>query len=260
MSASEGVVDFDHSRIGPRVAAPRRGLGMRRRSSDDTEFVYSRAERLSDAAVHVLGVALAMLAVPVLLALAIRSRGDSSTILAASVYAATLVAMLTCSALYHMSASPARKGLFQRMDHSAIYLKIAGTYMPFAVLTGAHAGPLLAMLWATAFVGIGLKIFDPARFRRTGLGLCLAMGWAAVVVGDDMLAGVSERAFVLMLAGGLLYTSGVAFHLWQALPFHNTIWHVFVLAATAAFYAAIVVELQHVPVGFVGPDVLLPAG
>jgi hemolysin III len=226
---------------------------MRQRSSDGSRYVYSRAERLSDAAVHVLGVTAALLAVPVLIAFAIHWRGDHTTVLAASVYAATLVAMLTCSALYHMTASPAWKGLLRRMDHSAIYLKIAGTYTPFAVLTGAHAGPLLAMLWGAAFVGVTVKLFDPARFRAASLGLCLGMGWAAVLVGDDMLAGLSERTFMLMLVGGILYTAGVVFHLWEALPFHNTIWHVFVLAATAAFYAAVLVELQHAPGGFVGP-------
>jgi hemolysin III len=233
---------------------------MRRRSPDGIGFIYSRAERLSDAAVHVMGVAAALLAVPVLISLAVLWRGDRPTILASSVYATTLVVMLTCSAVYHMSTSPAWKGLLRRMDHSAIYLKIAGTYTPFAVLTGAHAGPLLAILWGAAALGVGIKLFDPERFRFATLGLCLGMGWAAVIVGDEMLAGLSERTFALMLVGGLLYTGGVVFYLWEALPFHNTIWHAFVLAATAIFYAAVVIELQHGPASYVGPSEVAPFG
>jgi hemolysin III len=238
------LIDYDHPRTGGSAAtAPRGGVGMRQRSSDGMGFVYSRAERLSDAAVHVMGVIAALMAAPVLITLAILWRGDGTTVLASLVYAATLIAMLSCSALYHLASWPEWKGVFRRMDHSAIYLKIAGTYTPFAVLTGAHAGPLLAGLWGAAAVGAAIKIFDPDRFRFATVGLCLLMGWAGVLVGDELLAGLSPQVFKLMLLGGLIYTGGVVFFLWQALPFHNTIWHVFVLAATAIFYAAVLIQL-----------------
>ena len=245
----EELLDCSYPRTGaPAAAAPWGGVGMRERSSFRSG--YSRAERLSDAAVHVMGVIAALMAAPVLVTLAVLWRGDSPTVLAALVYSICLIAMLSCSAVYHISGQHALTGLFRRMDHSAIYLKIAGTYTPFAVLTGAHAGPLLTGLWGAAAVGVAIKLFDPGRFRFATLALCLLMGWAALLIGDDMLAGLSPGAFTLALLGGALYTSGVIFYLWETLPFHNTIWHLFVLAATAVFYAAVVVQLSHGPVPF----------
>jgi hemolysin III len=206
---------------------------------------YTRAEWVSDTVVHVLGVGLALMAVPVLVTLALIWHGEVSVVLASLVYGVTMLAMLGCSAVYNITHGCDWTGVFRRMDHTAIYLKIAGTYTPFVVITGAHAGSLLTGLWGAAAVGAGLKIFAPHRFKMLTVALCLGMGWAGVVVGDEVLARLSPTVFSLMLAGGFIYTVGVVFHLWASLPFHNTIWHVFVLAATAVFYVAVVVQLHH---------------
>jgi hemolysin III len=206
---------------------------------------YTRAEWLSDTVVHVAGVAAALIAVPVLVTLAVVWHGEPGVVFASLVYGATMIAMLCCSAVYNITHGCDWTGVFRRMDHTAIYLKIAGTYTPFVVITGAHAVPLLTGLWGAAAVGAGLKIFAPHRFKLLTVGLCLGMGWAGIVVGDEVLARLSPTVFSLMLAGGLLYTVGVVFHLWSSLPYHNTIWHVFVLAATAVFYVAVVVQLHH---------------
>jgi hemolysin III len=216
--------------------------------------VYTRAEWVSDTVVHVLGVGMALMAVPLLVTLAVLWHGDADIVLASVVYGVTLLAMLGCSAIYNITHGCVWTGLFRRMDHTAIFLKIAGTYTPFAVLTGAQAGPLLAGLWGAAAVGAGLKIFAPHRFKLLTVALCLGMGWAGVVVGEDIIAGLSAEVFALMLAGGLLYTTGVVFFLWARLPFHNTIWHVFVLAATAVFYAAILIQLHHGPAALPAAD------
>lgn len=207
----------------------------------------SRAEWLSDAVVHVLGVVAALMAVPVLVTLAILWHGDAGIVAAALIYGCAMIAMLVCSAIYNITHGCRWTGLFRRMDHSAIYVKIAGTYTPFAVLTGAHTGLLLTALWITAAFGVGLKILAPHRFKLLTVALCLAMGWAGVVFGGEMIARLAPATFALMLAGGLLYTVGVVFFLWASLPFHNTIWHVFVLVATAVFYVATVVQLGQVP-------------
>jgi hemolysin III len=233
------------------------GGGMQMSGFAADRPVYSRAERLSDAAVHVMGVVASLIAVPVLVTLAILWHGDVGTVAASLIYGATLIAMLACSAVYNMTHGCEWTGIFKRMDHTAIYLKIAGTYTPFAVLTGAHAGPLLTALWGVAAVGAAMKIFAPHRFKFLSIAICLGMGWAGVVVGDEMIAALSPQAFSLMLVGGLLYTAGVVFFLWSALPFHNTIWHVFVLAATAVFYVAIVVQLHEGQPGFTGDPMSL---
>lgn len=204
---------------------------------------YSRAERFSDAVVHVVGVALAVIAVPVLLALAMTWTDDPGTMIAVSVYGTTLIAMLGCSALYNMTHGCAWTDVFRRMDHTAIYLKIAGTYTPFAVLAGPQARPLLVGVWAAAALGAGMKILAPERFRLLAIGLCLIMGWAGLAFGEDMVARLSPAAYSLILTGGLIYTAGVAFYLWGSLPYHMTIWHVLVLMASGIIYAAVVIEL-----------------
>ena len=200
---------------------------------------YSRAERLSDALVHVSGLVAALLAVPVLVTLAVVLRGDVPAVAGTAIYGVTLIAMILCSALYHMVPHAGWKGVLRRLDHSAIYAKIAGTYTPFSLLAGAQGAYLLAGLWVAALAGMGLKIASPERFRWPALALYLAMGWAGLVAGGAVFAAMSPGVLALIVAGGLLYTVGVGFFLFERLPFHNTIWHVFVLAASVVFYIAV---------------------
>lgn len=203
---------------------------------------YSRAEYLSDAAVHVAGIVAVVAGVPALIALAALRRGDAASVAGVAIYGATLALMILASALYNMLDRPRWTWALRRLDHSAIYLKIAGTYTPFTLISGEGLGLTLG-LWLAAAGGVGLKLTSPSRFRLAALALYLAMGWAGIVAGGPLLAALSPEALRLMLAGGLLYTGGVAFYLWSRLPFHNTIWHVFVLAATIAFYAAVTAEV-----------------
>jgi hemolysin III len=205
----------------------------------------SRAERLSDAAVHAIGLALAAMAVPALIWLAATRRGDAGTLAAVAVYCVCLLAMLTCSAVYNVGAGGRWTPVWRRLDHSAIYLKIAGTYTPLVALSGVAAGPLLVGLWTAALGGTSLKVLAPGRWRRVGLTLYLAMGWVGVLAGGEVIAALAPASAELVKAGGLLYTAGVVFYLWERLPFHTAIWHGFVLLATALLYAAIAVEVVH---------------
>jgi hemolysin III len=207
---------------------------------------YSRAERLSDAAVHLTGLAIAILAAPALVTLAAIWIDDRRLVLAAIVYSVSLVAVLACSALYHMTTAPGWKEPLRRLDQSAIYLKIAGTYTPFAVMSGPQAMPFLAGLWAAAAAGVSLKLLSARQLFGLTVGLYLAMGWAATVVGGPVLERLTPEGFRLVLAGGGLYTVGVAFLIWDRLPFHTTIWHVFVLAASLTLYAAVAIELRQI--------------
>ncbi|WP_126975057.1 PAQR family membrane homeostasis protein TrhA [Frigidibacter oleivorans] len=200
---------------------------------------YSRAERLSDAIVHVSGLTAAAMAVPVLIALTIVLRGDVTAVVATTIYGVTLIGMILCSALYHMVPFAAWKGVLRRLDHSAIYCKIAGTYTPFTLLSGQ--GYLLAGLWGAALAGTGLKLVSPQRFRWAALALYLCMGWAGLVAGWGMLAALPVAVLALIVAGGIVYTVGVIFYLYEAMPFHNTIWHVFVLTASVIFYVAVAI-------------------
>lgn len=203
---------------------------------------YTRAEWLSDTVVHVTGLSFVLMAVPVLIVLTAFHRGDLLSMTGVSVYGGALFAMIFCSALYNVSErfpwGATREWLFKRLDHSAIYLKIAGTYTPFTLLSGQGAW-LTFTLWTAALTGVGLKLISPYRFRVLGLALYLGMGWAGVVAGQALLAALPWPVLGLMALGGGLYTFGVLFYLWDRLPYHNTIWHAFVLVASLAFYAAV---------------------
>ncbi len=203
---------------------------------------YSDAERYSDALVHVTGVTLALIGVPALIVVTALWRGDAAAMTGAAIYGASLIAMLLCSALYNMVPRPDWTWLLRRLDHSAIYLKIAGTYTQFALMSG-HGLGLVAGLWAAALAGVGLKAFSPARFRWAALALYLGMGWAGVFLGGALLGALGWPVVILMAVGGGLYTVGVAFYLWERLPFHYTIWHGFVLSASLVFYAAVLVQV-----------------
>lgn len=206
-------------------------------------MVYTRAENLSDAAVHVLGVVAALIAVPVLVTLAVVWSTDTSTVVASVVYGLSLLAMLSCSAIYNMTPLPAWKDFLRRADQSAIYLKIAGGYTPFAVLAGSHAGLLLTGIWSAALAGASLTIFSPTRMRWASVVLYLCLGWAGAVLGGPIVEAMTPTGFLLLIVAGSIYSAGVIFFLWERLPFHYTIWHVFVLAASFVLYAAVLIEL-----------------
>lgn len=202
----------------------------------------SRAERLTDGIIHAAGLAAVLIAVPVLITAAAVLRGDFTAVFGITVYGLALIAMILCSALNNMVAAPGWQGLLRRLDHSAIYVKIAGTYTPFTLLSGQGLW-LLAGLWGAALAGVGIKLVSPDRFRLPTLALYLAMGWAGLVAGGAVFATLSTPVLVLIVTGGILYTAGVVFYLFERLPFHYTIWHVFVLTASFVFYAAVTVQL-----------------
>ena len=204
---------------------------------------YSRAEYISDAIIHVSGVTLALVGGPILVTLAAVWTNQGDIITAMVVYVITLVTMLTCSALYNMITVQRWSDMLRRIDQSAIYLKIAGTYTPFIALTGAPAGWFLAGIWGVAVGGASMILFAKGRVRILSIVLYLALGWAGLIWGADFMKEISGVVLILLMIGGSLYTAGVGFLLWERLPFHNTIWHIFVLAATAVLYSALVVEL-----------------
>jgi hemolysin III len=202
---------------------------------------YTRAERVADGCVHVTGVAFSVLATAAMLTLAAKALPMASTA-SLGVYAFGMVAVFACSAAYHLSAHGKLKANLRRFDHAAIYVKIAGTYTPLALLKmGDAVGlALLGAVWAITAFGATAKLLWPERLVRTSYVLYLAQGWAVVAAFNSLLPAVSSRVLVLLVVGGCLYTVGVVFHLWERLRYHNAIWHGFVLAASACHFVAIV--------------------
>jgi hemolysin III len=204
---------------------------------------YSRAERLSDAVVHISGLSVVLIAVPVLVTLSIVLRGDAAAIVGTTLYGVALFAMMLCSALYNMAEHPQWRAFFRHFDQTAIYIKIAATYTPFILLSGGQSMWLLTGLWCAALFGSGMRMVAPDRLQLLAVAIALAMGWAGLFAGEAFFAAMSTPVIVLIVTGGVLYTIGVVFFLSERLPFHITIWHVFVLAASMVFYAAVTVHL-----------------
>jgi hemolysin III len=203
--------------------------------------VYTKGELIADGALHVVGVTAALIAAA---SLALLAFGELPPHASASVliYSVGLLAVFGCSAAYHLVSRPKLKALLRRFDHAAIYVKIAATYTPFAAvkLGGLVGITLLGTVWVIAAIGVFTRLALPGQFVRTAYVLYLAQGWACLAALRPLLEAVPETAMTLLVLGGVLYTAGVAFHLWQRLPYHNAIWHAFVLAASACHFAAVV--------------------
>ncbi len=228
--------------IGCRLAAEP-GLCYRDIMLLDVRHDYSRAERLSDAMVHLLGIVAALIGVPVLITLAVVLRGDAPAVASTMLYGVALVTMLVFSALYHMTTQPRLRRIFRSLDHTAILCLIAATYTPFVLLSDVEATGLLVGLWAAALSGAAIRAFAPDRLKLAAIALALLMGWAGLIAGGEVFAGLSPQVMVLITIGGILYTLGVGFCVLERLRFHYTIWHLCVLAASAVFYAAVTVQL-----------------
>ncbi|MDD9922658.1 MAG: hemolysin III family protein [Boseongicola sp.] len=204
---------------------------------------YSRSEYLSDVVVHILGLAVVLACVPVLIVLAAIDGNGMAPISASVLYGCCLIAMITCSAVYNVFPHPEWEWLLKRLDHSAIYLKIAGSVTAFALIAG-QGFLLVTGLWLAAGFGIVLKLISPFKFRWLGLTLYLGMGWATSFFGWELFMALPNAVVWLIGISGLLYTVGVAFYLWERLPYHNTIWHAHVLVASVVLYAANVVAIS----------------
>lgn len=156
------------------------------------------------------------------------------------VYSIGLVGMFAASAAYNLVSHVGVKEILRRLDHAAIFVMIAGSYTPFALVVGGRAGHmLLAAVWAIAAVGVAIKLRYPWRFDKLSVLLYLSQGWIVLLALDSITAALSNRALSLLVAGGVVYTVGVAFHLMERLLFHNVIWHIFVLGGAACQFAAI---------------------
>jgi len=202
----------------------------------------SPAEEIANSISHGIGLVAALVGTPFLIMHAIR-HGDTGFIVSTSVFSATMIFLYLASTLYHALPMGKAKGVFRVIEHSAIFLLIAGTYTPFTigVLRGAWGWTLLGGVWGLAIVGVALKVFDKASHPILSTGLYLLMGWIVVIAVDPLLARVPTAGFLWLLAGGLSYTAGVAFFATDSrLQYGHLIWHLFVMAGTSCHYFAVI--------------------
>jgi hemolysin III len=201
---------------------------------------YDRAEIFVDGIVHATGITLGVVGALVLL-LHVSASASFSSLFSVLIYSGGLLAMLGLSAAYNLWPVSPVKWLLRRLDHAAIYLLIAATYTPFVMqLKNTNAATALLLgVWTTALIGMVMKLLMPGRFDRLAIALYLILGWSGIIVVDAIIAALPPLTLWLLLAGGLLYTAGVVFHLWHSLRFQNAIWHAFVLLAAACHYTAV---------------------
>ncbi|NNH88879.1 PAQR family membrane homeostasis protein TrhA [Acinetobacter terrae] len=157
------------------------------------------------------------------------------------VYALSLILLFAASSLYHYAESPQRRGWYKKLDHTAIYYLIAGTYTPFLsiALPTAKAQYLLIALWVIAGIGTLFKLVFIHRFQKISLIAYLAMGWLALLVMDDMQRFLSDQALTYLVIGGLAYTIGALFYALKRVRYTHAIWHVFVLIGAGSHFLAI---------------------
>ena len=212
----------------------------RRSFADESSAREERANRWT----HAVGLLASLVAGPVLVGLAVRS-GDATSVASVAVYVLTLVALYAASTAYHSVRRPELKRLLRRLDHSAIFLLIAGTYTPIAlvVLRGGLGWTLLAVAWGLGAVGIAWKILYLERFPILGPVYYLVMGWMAVVALEPLVATLDTAEMAWLVAGGLAYTGGIVFYAWKRLPYNHAVWHLFVLAGSVCHFTTIALTL-----------------
>lgn len=157
------------------------------------------------------------------------------------IYAIGLVAMFSISAVYNIWPVSPFKLVLRRFDHATIFLFIAATYTPFIAQAepSAVTKTLMVSIWVTAGVGVGLKLAFPGRLERTGVFLCVILGWSGIFAYDAVFSPLPAATVGLIVAGGLLYSGGVVFHLWDRLRYQNAVWHAFVISAAVVQFVAV---------------------
>ena len=198
------------------------------------------AEVVADGIVHVLGLVGAIVAGSILLIIAITETAPDSA-LSLVLYVGTLISVLGISLAYNMWPVSPVKRLLARLDQAAIFLFMAGTYTPFlAVLGGTTTSMVMtSFVWGASLIGVALKLIVPHRFGRLAILLYLAIGWSGILVFQSLAQVLPATTMWLLLAGGITYSAGIIFHLWERLKFQNALWHVFVVAGASLHLWAI---------------------
>jgi len=201
---------------------------------------YSLKEELTNGISHAIGAGLALIGLITLLATAIQY-GNARHIVSAVIYGSSLILLYLASTFYHLISPQGLKRFFQKIDHLMIYILIAGSYTPFTLVTlqGAWGWTLFSLVWGMAFCGIMLELFLKKRIEWLSLTLYLGMGWLLIIAIKPLAVSLATGGLVLLLIGGLPYTSGIIFYVWENLSYSHAIWHLFVMAASTAHFFAI---------------------
>jgi hemolysin III len=202
---------------------------------------YSSLEEIFNSITHAIG-ALVSIAGLVLLIVFSSIYGNSSHIISCTIFGFTLVLLYTASTLYHSFRKPNLKHLFKILDHSCIYILIAGTYTPFMLVTvsGILGWSIFALVWSLTIIGVVLKVFFVHRFKIISTIAYILMGWLVIFAIKPLFQILPGGGLALLICGGLAYTLGTIFYSWDKLPFNHAIWHLFVLTGSVCHFCAVI--------------------
>lgn len=202
---------------------------------------YSLGEEIFNSTSHGIG-ALLSLAATVIMAVLSAGKGSALGTFASVAFGLTLILLYTSSTLYHAITHPGAKRIFQILDHCTIFLLIAGSYTPYALLTigGTPGWVIFSIVWASALTGIILNAIDLKRFAKVSIILYLAMGWAIIFYLPILLSNLAAGGLWLLIAGGLAYTGGIVFYLVKKVPYFHSIWHLFVLGGSICHILSVI--------------------
>ena len=202
---------------------------------------YSFGEEVANSVTHGVGWLLSLCGLAVLVTLAAIT-GGALRVVSCAVFGATLVLLYAASTFYHALPTERAKHIFRILDHSAIFLLIAGTYTPLSLVSvgGPWGWSLFGAIWSLAGIGVLLSTIAHGRWRWLSITLYITMGWMVVIAIRPLVAAVNSGVLALIVAGGLAYTVGLVFYGWHRLPYAHAVWHLFVLAGSVLHYLAIV--------------------
>lgn len=215
------------------------------RFANAAERASTRAEEAWHAVTHGVGIPLAVTAL-VLMVVKATQHGGAAEVTAVSVYGGSAVLLYLASTVYHAAFGSAFQPFLQTLDHAAIYLKIAGSYTPFALLTleGGTGIAILVVVWTAAVVGIAFKLTAHfvsriENFEWLSLAAYVGMGWIGLLVIVPLFTNLPLAGFVWLISGGLCFSVGAVFYAWKRPCYTHTVWHLFVLAGSACHFVSI---------------------
>ncbi len=208
----------------------------------EVEYIaeYTLGEEIAHAVTHGIGIPLSIAGLVVLVSFS-ALYGTAWHIASTSIYGATLILCYTASTLYHSIPHPKAKRVLQQIDHATIFLLIAGTYTPFTLVNMREGWGwwLFGTVWSIAIFGMIFELFTQQRYKKVSLGLYLGLGWLALVAIKPMLETVGAGGLSLLVLGGLFYSLGVIFYVWERLAYNHAVWHLFVLAGSIFHFFSI---------------------
>lgn len=201
---------------------------------------YSCGEEIANSVTHGIGWVLSSAGLGLIVTLAALN-GHATEVVSVTVFGLTLIVLYAVSTLYHAFPDPRSKRVLRALDHSAIYLLIAGTYTPIAlaVIRGTIGWTLFGIIWGLAGVGVVATSLGIRGIRWVEMTLYVSMGWMVIGVAKHLIAVLDPVPMWLLVTGGLAYTSGLAFYGWKKLPYGHMVWHLFVLAGSVLHFLAV---------------------